>query len=121
MKTVTVKTSELNGNALDWAVAKAVCDDVRINIKGFDAVEASWCKGWHSWNPTDAWSQCGPLIDDYSIELTFNGSPENINYWCAYCYGHMRYETGSTPIIAICRAIVAAELGDSVDVPEELV
>ena len=93
-----IKTSELEGAALDWAVAKVVGVDVSsTSIPIF-------C-------PSTNWSQGGPLIERYYIDI--ESGP-----WSAYYGGQTMH--GDSPLIAACRAIVAAKLGDVVEVPEEL-
>lgn len=100
-----MKTSELRGSALDWAVAK--CEG-RTDI----------CLDYS----TD-WSQGGPIIERECIQLgggPVNGEPQ----WFALrvkddksaCHkGH-----GPTPLIAAMRCYVASRLGDEVNIPEEL-
>lgn len=114
-----IRTQDLTGSALDWAVAKAVCPESlknSCNLNGFPY----WSEGW-LWNgsPSTDWNQCGQLIDRHKVDMHFAGYA-----WMAQaetlskeshlaCYG-------DTPLIAICRAIVACELGESVDIPDEL-
>ncbi|MDE9565962.1 DUF2591 domain-containing protein [Xenorhabdus bovienii] len=112
-----IKTSELIGRALDWAVA--CCDGFDINsLIGMPQITPEYS--------TD-WSECGPLIEKYTMDLTpFMGG--------TYCAG-LSITTGAlcpddyvsidmygkTPQIAICRAVVAARWGDEVEIPDELV
>ena len=98
-----MKTSELTGAALDWAVAK--CEGISVR-NGFD----DNCPEYS----TD-WAQGGPIIERERIEIVFNGE-----VWDAY--DHLRHipEEGSTPLIAAMRCYVAATLGVEVDVPAEL-
>lgn len=112
-----VKTSELQGAALDWAVAKVeglldkwgVCAPV-----GF--------------KPSTDWAQGGPIIerelvaiDQHWLNLTAEhpGSWE----WSASIVGEDPIQTwinGPTPLIAAMRCYVASKLGDVVSIPEEL-
>jgi hypothetical protein len=94
-----MKTSELTGAALDWAVAE--CE----NVYCFDG----------SYTPSTDWSQGGPIIEREKIAIDWDGAA-----WCASdnvnpiaCYG-------PTPLIAAMRCYVASKLGDTVDIPEEL-
>jgi hypothetical protein len=117
-----VKTSELTGAALDWAVAKcegyqAVFTDgtIRPVFRKAQAVEATWPE-----YSTD-WAQGGPIIGRENIGLVCQ-QPESIQR-CAYrqtAEGEVFYHYGPTPLIAAMRCYVASELGDEVDIPEEL-
>ena len=111
-----MKTSELQGAALDWAVAKAqgYFDDGATSAKHFlDMREAGvhWTRG-----STD-WAEGGPIIERECVDIMFEG-PE----WYAY----MRWEDktlqydGPTPLIAAMRCYVASKLGDEIDVPNTL-
>jgi len=97
-----MKTSELTGAALDWAVATA-------NGDAFILAYEDWV--WYS----SDWSVGGPIIERERIEIVFNGEG-----WDAY--DHLRHipEEGSTPLIAAMRCYVAATLGADVEVPAEL-
>ena len=74
------------------------------------------------WRPTTDWAQGGPLLEKYQIELlTIKIGSDSVKHWCAFFHADSRkYEKCHTALIAICRAIVAAKLGDVVLVPEEL-
>lgn len=122
-----VKTSELTGIALDWAVAKA--EGMEIDgptvITGkfyWDDDGLQWVV---EWEPTTNWAQGGPLIEREQIDTSFT-SNGNDPFWTAYS---RRPKTksdpwpiawGQTPLIAAMRCYVAIKLGDWVDVPEEL-
>lgn len=112
-----IKTSELEGAALDWAVAIAI---------GCRAVASGYGLCWHSgdtkvsatnaWKPSTDWIQGGPLIEAYKLTLRTD-EPSASFMQGGVCCGYM----GRTVLIAACRAIVASKLGDAVDVPEGLV
>lgn len=122
-----VKTSELEGAALDWAVAKAIGETNHIESRWYDdengaAKMAVWCSRQFSYD----WAQGGPLIEEYGVKLDpprFEGSSFLAGISEAGSGWSERFEMigGSTALIAAMRAIVAAELGETVDVPEELV
>ena len=107
-----IKTSELQGAALDWAVAKA-CN---YEFNG------------HWFKPSTDWSQGGPLIAAHRVEFyaqideyTATVASENCQH-CLECGCVIEGGVnGPSHLIAACRAIIAAKLGDEVDVPEELV
>ena len=114
-----IKTSELQGAALDWAVAEAVgvtvdCGAQIIALNGAPVKRVSG----DVFSPSTDWSQGGPLIEGAGVLI---GHYLDIGGWYADMEGPAVYRDGPTPLIAACRAIVAAKLGDEVDVPEELV
>ena len=115
-----IKTSELEGAALNWAVAKACGIGVWVkNGRAFQDILGTPDRPCSFWSPSRMWDQGGPLIERYEVAL----SPEQFG-WEASVYdgGHMNPIDGQgpTPLIAACRAIVAAKLGDVVEVPDEL-
>ena len=103
-----IKTSELSGSALDWAVARA---------EGYDGVALEQRTGdWY--NPSGDWAQGGPIIEREGISLTqFSNHPQ----WTAkHPYSIFCYD-GHTLLIAAMRCYVASKLGDVVEVPDELI
>ena len=102
-----MKTSELTGAALDWAVAK--CEGV------VDERDFAWYwdrKDWFEYS-TD-WTLSGPIIEREQLALFL----EYKDLWCA-TDGDRRMP-GDTPLIAAMRCYVASKLGDEVDIPEEI-
>ena len=119
-----MKTSELIGPALDWAVAK--CEGISVgNAKqshGF--IETAWDKvtKWENaceiYTPSTNWSQGGPIIERERITIDpFDAFPN----WCATIWGHQYRVYGPTFLIAAMRCYIASKLGDEVEVPKELV
>lgn len=131
---IEVKTAELAGPALDWAVAEA--EGIQRFVMGTDwpgnsAVDDAADRdrvvicnligrlvvargGWsNEWKPSASWAQGGPLI--YKHRMSFWGGENYVYAVCAGCEGY-----GLTHLIAACRAIVAAKLGDTVRVPAAL-
>lgn len=104
-----IKTAELTGAALDWAVAKC---------EGIDLFET---EGWFysdgkraPFRPSTKWEQGGPIIERERIELkpTYAG-------WAAFL-GNKTFANGPTSLIAAMRCYVANKIGDEVAIPEEL-
>lgn len=126
-----IKTSELSGVALDWAVAKAAAVEVYRRTGGMISDgEFVLMLGDHSavFSPSTDWSQCGPLIERFGVTIMKYDSScldaDRANLWSAQLDGGNMDSwcaDSPTPLIAACRAIVAAKLGDEVDVPEGLV
>lgn len=127
MNLVEVKTAELIGPALDWAVAVVeglapFIDPQRVRGQRFHTTrEAEGCWNDEAWQPSINWSQGGPLIETHQIDIVWGGTDEHGSWWRADHQDVGVCPMAGTPLIAACRAIVAAKLGDVVSVPAELV
>lgn len=126
-----IKTSELTGAALDWAVSKA--DNPPGKEGGMDWWERD-DKGYLfdplnecTYSPSTNWAQGGTILEREGIWLR---GPNNatkpdgtvvlhIDFWYAH-KEHTSVQNGPTPLIAAMRCYCCAKLGDIVDVPEEL-
>ena len=119
-----IKTSELIGPALDWAVAKAL--GIRTYIGRYEHTLTGPCildadlvdmqtDGEQELKHSRSWAQGGPIIERELISVS---SQTNGHSWAAK--GAHNYSYGPTPLIAAMRCFVASKLGDKVDVPEEL-
>jgi len=104
-----MKTSELTGAALIWAVAKCegidyMKDDVRF-------------RGAYARKYSTDWARGGPIIERYGIELN-----RYAGEWMATLGGRVSVseEQGPTQLIAAMRCYVAFVLGDEIELPEEL-
>lgn len=128
MEMIEVKTAELSGPALDWAVAQC------------EGVETCWRYGrelarihdFHGnrlieeirpiYSPSTTWKQGGPLIEKYLVSFCVEHEDVILAVLCddygMYISG---WRQGENHLIAACRAIVAAKLGDTVRVPAALV
>ena len=109
-----MKTSELTGAALDWAVMK--CEYPNNSVAFFNELRALHPLHASFYYSTN-WSQGGPIIEREKIEVTYQSDVE----WIAGQYptiDDLHY--GPTPLIAAMRCFVASKLGDEVEVPEEL-
>ena len=124
---IEVRVSNLIGAPLDWAVAKV------------ESVETSWRYGRELvqvhdrggikliesirsiYTPSADWSQGGPLVDKHhgglhyeahlaDANFRYSSGPGRSGFWCY----------GPTALIAFCRGLVKAKLGDTVQVPKEL-
>ena len=104
-----MKTSELTGAALDWAVAK--CEGV---IKG-DALDIVFIlEGGYT--PSTDWAQGGRIIEREKIEVFVEDE-----CWKAYSSNSLpKNFDGETPLVAAMRCFVASVLGDEVEIPEGL-
>lgn len=118
-----IKTSELIGAQLDWAVAKAA--EIPVNVLAADNPEEKWQVQMASYPhkafwPHRDWGQGGPLIEKYAVTVA-PYSPEPKLWVAEPSPDVLGSESGPTPLIAAMRAIVAAKLGEEIEVPEELV
>jgi hypothetical protein len=111
-----MKTSELTGAALDWAVELA--KGTHWSLNGYFIFKRSTGTEYvgknAEWRYSTDWSQGGPIIEREGIAVreVLKGS------WVADL--EVGFEEGPTPLIAAMRCYVASKLGDDVDVPEEL-
>jgi hypothetical protein len=116
-----VKTSELQGAALDWAVAQCEYFPVRY---GFDDNCPEYSTNWEQGGPIIEREKLGVwwathYVDDDGVEYG--------NHW--YCetgctdenYDAQHIAEGPTPLVAAMRCYVASKLGDEVEVPDEIV
>lgn len=121
---VEVKTAELAGAALDWAVAIAesltafVAPPQYGNPHLVCVMPGHVHRGYYRYSPSTDWSQCGPLIESRKVMIIY---PEGEQLdWEASATNDCDLHLGPTPLIAACRAIVASVLGETVSVPKEL-
>ena len=118
-----MKTSELSGAALDWAVLMA---------EGWSAITATDNGGTELWvhkdgkyknpklyHPSNNWMQGGPIIEREKIGVDCDDQ----GVWFAsydLSAGTSWGATGTTPLTAAMRCYVASKLGDEVQIPEGL-
>jgi hypothetical protein len=117
-----MKTSELTGVTLNWAVAKAM-NDTRVINRNKDVGIAGWAGGdynghntWTGYSPSTDWAQGGPIIEREHIELYWHLPTSR---WGACSRDGTSRGYGPTHLIAAMRCFVASKLGDEVDVPKE--
>jgi hypothetical protein len=118
-----MKTSELQGAALDWAVAK--CEgNIGHELKDFCLVHMEDPDLQYSTN----WAQGGPIIEREGISIVRD---EGDLCWQAVIDCHSGsmfgsnlcgsfWHEGPTPLIAAMRCYVASKMGDEVEIPEGL-
>ncbi|WP_447810946.1 phage protein NinX family protein [Pseudomonas putida] len=125
---IEVKTARLIGAPLDWAVAMAEgfgsdpesrttiwkirTDPTSVSIRG--------ATDGFGYRPSTNWEHGGPLIAKHlgSVQHTrglpsdvrYSGGPDGADVW----------HYGPTALIAFCRGFVHYKLGDTVQVPKEL-
>ncbi len=95
-----MKTSELTGAALDWAVAK--CEG-----------KPSWMMGFST-----EWEKGGPIIEREAIELAYR---VGVHWIATRVEGSAVCEAwGPTQLVAAMRCYVASKLGGEVELPSTL-
>ena len=131
-----IKTSELTGAALDWAVAKCEDEtDVLFAYRQYGKllVRQAGCHETHDsewpYEPSTDWAQGGPIIEREKLCVghKHQADPEYcpVNDPATNCWarttagGYLSY--GPTPLIAVMRCYVASKLGDEVEIPNELI
>ena len=120
-----MKTEQLTGVALDWAVAncEALMDGSDEDIRGL-----MW-----GYKPSIDWDQGGPIIERERINLLCRKQPSDPNRarWSAFIYrfSHHMGENdssitnldGQTPLIAAMRCYVFTHFGSEILIPEEYI
>ena len=121
MEMIEVKTADLIGPALDWAVAQV--EGVNYRQDGIKCKTRIAPRKLHhytepNFSPSTDWSWGGPLIEKFILDLKFCVFELPNESWEAET--HESWANGSTALIASMRAIVHANFGDTVSVPKEL-
>lgn len=133
---IEVRVSNLVGLALDWATG--IADGRELELPG--AVRGRnnvvWCdpfvvkldgrpdfhdKTRRKWQPSTDWNTGGPLFDKHLGSAHHNPHLEDNS--CRYSAGPAGagiWLYGPTALIAFCRTLVLTKLGDTVQVPKEL-
>ena len=121
-----MKTSELTGAALDWAVAKCeglLCFGYAANVVDrFALIDSD--DHWELFEPSREWECGGPIIEREKISLEHlpGAGDAGADVWVATRVegSSISEEQGPTPLIAAMRCYVASKLGDEIEIPEEL-
>jgi len=134
-----MKTAELTGAALDWAVACAkgmsfpslkFCeypDDHPWVLFPDGTIRSAWeipsnamsrQYDYTYWSPSADWAQGGLIIERERISIRYWANTALIHAYMPH--GNAEWGEGSTPLIAAMRCFVASKLGDEVDIPKEL-
>ena len=113
-----MKTSELTGAALDWAVWTAAGGAAAYPKTASGKAFLKLWKGNSAKyiHPSTDWSQGGSIIERECIDLRFGGD----DLWEALMDAQTLCVPGPTPLVAAMRCYVASKLGNEVEIPEEL-
>ena len=129
---VDCPVAELGGIVLDYAVA-IVEGGHRLRADGItwaftlDGKTRVLSQGWGSigYQPGRDWQHGGSIIEREGITLRVNASVSG--HWVAFIdFGGSNRkiearQTGPTPLVAAMRCFVASKLGDSVEIPKDLI
>lgn len=116
-----VKTSDLDGNALCYAVTMLEVpnlvwgETIGMHEHSNQIVVPNW-PAPECYSPYTSWDMCGPIIEREGIELylpTWQATTHSYSGGTVTC-------SGPTPLIAAMRCYVTSKLGDEVEIPEEL-
>jgi hypothetical protein len=117
---MNVKTSELTGAALDWAVAVADGLDYAVDMPQEIGGLLYYAENgeMHRYSPSTNWNLMGTIIEQNMISI----APALHEGWEAWPWpiDEKIMAWGDTPLEAAARCYVASKLGDVVDIPEEL-
>ena len=108
-----MRTSELSGADLDWAVAW--CEGNLPEGFSFDPLRHNYSTNW---------AKGGPIIEREEMSISRDFESGRIE-WAAWTPAPIRDDAeafgyGPTPLIAAMRCFVACRLGDEVTIPDEI-
>jgi len=125
---IEVKTADLSGEALGWAVGKAEGLNLFLEPPGYNGVpwrvfaryRGQAIEHTKRFNPWEDWALGGQLIDKHHGSTQhFHGLAEDACYSGGPA-GAEAWSYGPTALVAFCRGFVHYKLGDTVQVPKEL-
>ena len=120
-----VKTAELEGRALDWAVAKALGlnpnfdPEARREYVGYAGFAEANGFGYAIKSYSTDWYQYGLIIDREKMDIKWVGI-NNCRASIEWLDGEHFEAFGPTSLVAAMRCFVASRFGDEVEVPDEL-
>ena len=109
-----IKTSELTGAPLNWAVATIMVLDIEIKYGVVHTDDGE------VFMPDLDWCIVGFIIEREKLTVIYNEREEDVEGWRAIAYHTGDMEYGTTPRIAALRCYVASKMGEEVEIPEEL-
>lgn len=117
---VEVKTAELIGPALRYAVATAegLGDELRWCFNEDGAFRNIWTDNHGAYWPDEDWEIGGPLLAKHAIGFVGHDADNWLAFSSPCDVTHQGI--GGTHLIAACRLVVSAALGETVSVPKEL-
>lgn len=131
---IIVDVADLNGAALDWAVAVCENQPVVRDPMGFETGSESGYWIWddsdpkntkyqrigREYSPSSNWAQAGPIMERHDIyPCRYYGCAEN-NPNVFQAGKGISWIRGETPLIAAMRSLIRSNFGNEIDVPETL-
>ncbi|MBI6940020.1 DUF2591 domain-containing protein [Pseudomonas putida] len=124
---IEVKTADLVGEALGWAVGKA--EGLNLELvppqygnpwRVFARYQGQAIEHTKRYNPWEDWALGGRLIEERMVSLHCPQSTDDV--WAGWVITNKGEfcQAGENALIAACRAIVSARFGDTVQVPKDL-
>lgn len=105
-----IKTSELDGHALNWTVAtcKNLGTTMHRGVLYFDGcdIEADFFSNWELG---------GPILDEEHMEFDYDEATQIYS-----AYDGIHSGQGKTHLISGLRCFVVSRMGDEVDVPDHI-
>lgn len=113
-----MKTSELTGAALDWAVGRETFQDVMIGASGTLYIVLGHTPV--EWKPSTNWAQGGPIVEEYGISVSKVKAIKTWHWVAGLSLPSKAPSYGPTPLVAAMRAYISLKLGNEIEIPEEL-
>jgi len=117
-----MKTNELTGAALDWAVAQCeglTCFGHQLTENKLTIVLSNG--SYENFEPSCNWAQGGAIIEREMITVECFYEESTWHAWTpAPEQPRDAHGYGETPLVAAMRCYVASKLGDEIEVPDEL-
>lgn len=123
-----VKVNDATLIQLNWMVAKCDIKRAVLHDDGITrCIMLETAKGLYAgrFNPSTDWAQGGPIIEREGIkihkgnDLYFPKGNEKSDYYEPLWVAGKQH--GQTPLIAAMRCYVASKLGDTVELPQDLI
>lgn len=124
---IEVKTADLTGEALGWAVG--IAEGLELHLEPphhgngwlvFSIYRGEVTERLKRWNPWEDWALGGPLVDKHRGGCQWNRQGASDACYYAGPGNSMYWHYGPTALVAFCRGLVHSKLGDSVQVPKEI-
>ena len=122
-----VKTQDLTGPTLDWAVAQVIHAGLRYKY-GEPVFDPKTKRIYQTeglrqigvnFMPSTNWAQGGPIIEQEGITVC-HGSPVHGLEWMACDRSSTHIQHGPSYLIAAMRCFCASKLGEEIEIPKEL-
>lgn len=117
-----IKISEATPLQIDWAVAK--CEGVPVRWSAPHAQLLIEGYPYLVWQAHKDWAQGGPIVEREWLDITPwpNETREDMRWHCQqHDTANDCAQYGPTPLIAAMRCYCCSKLGDTIEVPEELI